>query len=342
MTKIQKYLGPSVVASRHFEGRARRGSGSPARYMPPGSVPAILRRFTRAFHPNPPRGGAKFTSRTSVRGAPLTRQHLNITRTPSNRYTKRAALELLCVPSIFTMAWRSSGATNDELIDNLFANEIASDAVQSAMRSCDRKNYVVVGDAYQDSPQTIGYGATISAPHMHAACLELFEQADATRRGAKVLDVGSGSGYLAACFAELVTSEAFRNGEKDETGEGIVVGIEHIEELVVDSLKNVERDGKGRLLETKRLMLFAGDGRNGYKPEAPYDAIHVGASTPSVPDALLEQLAVGGRLVIPVGDSSGQALKVIDRLEDGTFKRRTEMGVIYVPLTDRASQLSLF
>ena len=73
------------------------------------------------------------------------------------------------------MAWRSSGATNDELIDNLFANEIASDAVQSAMRSCDRKNYVVVGDAYQDSPQTIGYGATISAPHMHAHCLSMLE-----------------------------------------------------------------------------------------------------------------------------------------------------------------------
>ena len=161
--------------------------------MPPGSAPVILRRFTRAFHRNPPRGGANFTS---VRGAPLTRQHLNITRTPSNRYTKRAALALLCVPSIFTMAWRSSGATNDELIDNLFANEIASDAVQSAMRSCDRKNYVVVGDAYQDSPQTIGYGATISAPHMHAHCLSMLEYQLVP--GARVLDVGSGTGYLTA------------------------------------------------------------------------------------------------------------------------------------------------
>ena len=244
------------------------------------------------------------------------------------------------------MAWRSHGTDNDSLVDALVRNRVLKTRkVIDAMRRVDRGNYCVPfsgQNAYEDHPLPIGSNATISAPHMHAACLELFEQADATRRGAKVLDVGSGSGYLAACFAELVTSEAFRNGEKDETGEGIVVGIEHIEELVVDSLKNVERDGKGRLLETKRLMLFAGDGRNGYKPEAPYDAIHVGASTPSVPDALLEQLAVGGRLVIPVGDSSGQALKVIDRLEDGTFKRRTEMGVIYVPLTDRASQLSLF
>ena len=73
-----------------------------------------------------------------------------------------------------------------------------------------------------------------------------------------MLDVGSGSGYLAACFAELVTSETFRNGEKDETGEGIVVGIEHIEELVVDSLKNVERDGKGRIVGDETVDAFRG------------------------------------------------------------------------------------
>ena len=267
-------------------------------------------------------------------------------RAHAARSITRRALVGSSSPSSLRMAWRSHGVDNDSLVRALEKNAIIkSPRVANAMRAVDRGNYArhkEKEEAYYDHPLPIGYHATISAPHMHAACLELFEQADATRLGAKVLDVGSGSGYLAACFAELVTSEAFRNGEKDETGEGIVVGIEHIEELVVDSLKNVERDGKGRLLETKRLMLFAGDGRNGYKPEAPYDAIHVGASTPSVPDALLEQLAVGGRLVIPVGDSSGQALKVIDRLEDGTFKRRTEMGVIYVPLTDRASQLSLF
>lgn len=112
--------------------------------MTPGSSPAILRRFTSAFHPNTPRGGANLTTRTSVRGAPLTRHHRDITRTPSaSRLTKRAALALLCVPSIFTMAWRSSGATNDELIDNLFANDIASDAVQAAMRRVDRKNFVL-------------------------------------------------------------------------------------------------------------------------------------------------------------------------------------------------------
>lgn len=83
-------------------------------------------------------------------------------------------------------------------------------------------------------------------------------------------------------------SEVFWNGEKDEMGEGIVVGIEYIEELVVDSLKNVERDGKGWLLEMKRLMFFVGDGWNGYKFEVLYDVIYVGVLMLSVLDVFFE------------------------------------------------------
>lgn len=236
------------------------------------------------------------------------------------------------------MAWRSHGVDNADLVRQLERNGIVkSTRVANAMRAVDRGHYVpgnALHEAYQDHPLPIGWHATISAPHMHAACLELFEHAGVVERGNRVLDVGSGTGYLSACFAELVGCAE---------GEGVVVGIEHIDELMQFSLENVKRDGKGALLKPDAdapFRLVTGDGRDGYEKMAPYDAIHVGASAAEIPEALLNQLAVGGRMVIPVGGSTGQALKVIDRLRDGSLRKRDEMGVIYVPLTSRDEQLS--
>ena len=100
------------------------------------------------------------------------------------------------------MAWRSSGATNDELVDNLRTNGVIEHAdVAAAMKAVDRGFYVVkgTGNPYVDSPQGIGFGATISAPHMHAHCLEVLRPW--LKPDARELDVGSGTGYLTALFA---------------------------------------------------------------------------------------------------------------------------------------------
>jgi protein-L-isoaspartate(D-aspartate) O-methyltransferase len=153
---------------------------------------------------------------------------------------------------------------------------IRSDAVESAMLAVDRGNYSR-NNPYMDAPQGIGYGVTISAPHMHAHALELLK--DKLMHGDRALDVGSGSGYLTACMAIML-------GEK-----GIAVGIDHIPELVEMSVHNIEKD-QPELLQSGQLRLLLGDGRQGYPDLGPYDAIHVGAAAPVLPQPLVDQLKV--------------------------------------------------
>ncbi|XP_061552751.1 l-isoaspartyl protein carboxyl methyltransferase, like [Phycodurus eques] len=223
-----------------------------------------------------------------------------------------------------TMAWMSSGKTHQELITRLRDHGVIhSDRVFNAMLATDRRIYSR-DYPYADSPQSIGFRATISAPHMHAHALELLS--DKLTEGASALDVGSGSGYLTACFARM-------------TGDsGRVVGIEHIDELVQSSVRNVQADDPD-LIASGRIRLVVGDGRLGYPEGAPYDAIHVGAAAATVPKALLEQLKPNGRLVLPVGpDGGSQVLEQYERQSDGTFLKRALMGVVYVPLTDKRRQ----
>lgn len=155
------------------------------------------------------------------------------------------------------MAWTCSGKTNAELISNLRSSGlINSSLVASSMTKVDRKNYLPSTSAststsYQDSPISIGYSATCSAPHMHAHATEAL--LDHLKPGMKVLDVGSGSGYTVAVFHHLVNQ---KQGGK-------VIGIDHIPQLVDFSVQNLKKDGLGRELEVGSIQMICGDGREG-------------------------------------------------------------------------------
>eukprot|EP00308_Calcidiscus_leptoporus_P018138 CAMPEP_0119404050 /NCGR_PEP_ID=MMETSP1334-20130426/143696_1 /TAXON_ID=127549 /ORGANISM="Calcidiscus leptoporus, Strain RCC1130" /LENGTH=199 /DNA_ID=CAMNT_0007428007 /DNA_START=512 /DNA_END=1111 /DNA_ORIENTATION=- len=197
------------------------------------------------------------------------------------------------------------------------------------MVNVDRRSYVKQeATAYADAPQQIGWNITISAPHMHARALH--ELRDHLQPGCKVLDVGSGSGYLTAAMATMV----------GETGQAI--GIDHVPDLVAWSVENIHRDGKGALLESGQLQLQVADGFGGLAEAAPFDCIHVGAAPVRVPPALKEQLKPGGVLLLPVGPPLDQAFVRITRSEDGaSYLEDRLFGVRYVPLTSLTEQLGL-
>ncbi|KAJ2896876.1 hypothetical protein MKZ38_005129 [Zalerion maritima] len=246
------------------------------------------------------------------------------------------------------MAWRCSGGTNEELIRNMASKGlIKNDDVKEAFIKVDRAHYAP-NFAYEDSPQTIGYGATISAPHMHASALEYllpFIKPSTTHPGRprRILDVGSGSGYLCHVMAELAGDDSK------------VVGIEHIQGLVDLGRDNMARSPAGRsLLDSERVRFVLGDGRKGWKEPTSaeggaewdaerdgWDAIHVGAASKGWHQELLDQLRRPGRMFIPVEDPRGgwQDIWVVDKDEEGGIEKRKLFGVRYVPLTDAEEQL---
>ncbi|KAM0717470.1 hypothetical protein Q7P37_007322 [Cladosporium fusiforme] len=141
--------------------------------------------------------------------------------------------------------------------------------------------------------------------------------------GARVLDVGSGSGYLTCVLAQLV-----------QPG-GSVVGIEHIEALREMGERNAAKSAwGGEMLRDGRVRFVKGDGRLGWREGAPWDAIHVGAAARGFQQELVEQLKAPGRLFIPVEENFEQNIYVIDKDEHGNVTTKKEYGVRYVPLTD--------
>ncbi len=167
-------------------------------------------------------------------------------------------------------------------------------------------------EAYSDYPLPIGYGQTISAPHMVAIMCDLLD----VLPGHKVLEVGGGSGYHAAVVAELVG----KNGK--------VVMIERIPELAERAKNTLEALGYDN------VKVVVGDGSEGYEEEAPYDRIYVTAAAPEVPEPLLKQLKPGGKMVIPVGDAI-QELYVIEKDWSGRIRKKRWGGVRFVPLVGK-------
>ena len=146
-----------------------------------------------------------------------------------------------------------------------------------------------------------------------------------------MLDVGSGTGILCAGFYEMVRSDP-------PLKETQVVGIEHIDALAQSSVQNLSKS-YSQELQNGNIRIVCGDGRQGYPDLAPYDGIHVGAGTPQVPKALIDQLKVGGKLVIPVGPDGNQHIFVFKKEDNkGNITQFRSIGVCYVSLTSREKQ----
>jgi protein-L-isoaspartate(D-aspartate) O-methyltransferase len=193
---------------------------------------------------------------------------------------------------------------------------IRSKRVEDAILAVPRESFMMSqykDYAYYDQPFPIpGDGRqTISAPYMYPVTYEPLQ----IEPGQRVLEIGAGSGYGAAIARELVGPD------------GLVVAIEINSETHRFAEKNLREAGYDDVL------VILGDGTLGYPPRAPYDAVSITASTPSIPPPIIEQMTDGGRLVAPVGQASryGQDLQLIEKI-GGQLSKKSLMSVVYVPL----------
>lgn len=203
-----------------------------------------------------------------------------------------------------------------EMVRGQIANRgITDEAVLAAMRSVPRHWFVPdaqAGKAYEDRPLPIGWSQTISQPYIVA----LMTEALGLKPGEKVLEVGTGSGYQAAVLAELTDR---------------VYTIEIVEPLAKRTIELLRRRG----YETIHARIS--DGYRGWAEEAPFDAIIVTCAPDDPPPRLVEQLAIGGRMCIPVGGQAfGQELILLTKQADGTLKRDNLAPVSFVPMTGEA------
>ena len=187
---------------------------------------------------------------------------------------------------------------------------IRDERLLAAMSTVPRHEFVSQqnwNEAYADHPVPIAEKQTTSQPYMIAAMIQAAEIKPEDR----VLEIGAGSGYQTALLAELASQ---------------VFAVERYASLAETAQKTLERLGY------RNTKIVTGDGSLGLMDSAPFDAIIVSAAAPRVPQALLDQLAVGGRLLIPIGDSEQQILQLVQRNADETTSVRTLEGCRFVPL----------
>ncbi len=183
-------------------------------------------------------------------------------------------------------------------------------SVLKAIRTVPRHRFVapeLEASAYLDAPLSIGHGQTISQPYIVALMTDLAEVGGEAR----VLEIGTGSGYQAAVLAEIVSE---------------VYSVERVATLAASAARCLDELGYNQ------VHVKAGDGYQGWPEHAPYDAILVTAAVPEPPTPLLEQLKPGGRLVVPLGrPGAKQELTVITRQADGGFAICAVLPVSFVP-----------
>lgn len=194
--------------------------------------------------------------------------------------------------------------------EHLRRRDIIDPAVLAAFARVPRDQFVpdkLAEHAYDDIPLPIGNGQTISQPYVVAMTVQALKLAGHER----VLEIGTGSGYAAAVLALLARD---------------VVTVERIPELAISAAERLARLG------ISNVHVHQGDGTLGWPISAPYEAICVAAGAPKPPRALLEQLAIGGRLVIPHGDTENQRLVRITRKDETTYAEEDLGNVRFVPL----------
>ena len=232
-------------------------------------------------------------------------------------------------------------SSNYELVENLRNRGILKSLeIISVLKNIDRNDFLrYPNNMLIDRPNKLILNQTISAPHIHAKALEILKEKCIP--GNRVLDIGCGSGYLVACFAELLNVDVNLKSQ--------VVGIDIYRGLVNMSIENLKKEKYKKYLSIKHgglnsnnnVTIICGNGWLGYKVLEKYDAIHVGAGAETLPIILFNQLNEGGIMIIPVSENKNNRnykYRIIKKI-NGKLIETKDIGVRFVPLINNPKKI---